>query len=159
MPFLTGQYYHTIDAKSRLTIPAKLREVINPAEEGYGFVAIMGPDAVLSLYTPAAYRRIAPQFDPRSQASPDVRNFRRLAYALADQLEVDRLGRILIPETTAKRCGLTKDVVIIGVEDHIEVWPRDRWEGFLNEQMANQDALAERAMALGQQAPPPDESA
>jgi len=160
MLFLTGHFFHTIDAKSRVTIPAKLREVINTAEQGYGFVAVVSADGILCLYTPAAYHEIAPQFDPRSQTRAEVRDFRRLAYGLADQLEIDRLGRILIPEATAKRCGLKRDVAIVGVQDHIEVWPRDRWEEFLDARVPQQDELADRAMSRereGQKPSPPAE--
>lgn len=155
MLFLTGQYLHAIDAKSRLTVPAKLREAINPAEEGYGFVAVLGFDGVLYLYTPKTYRRIAPQFDTRLQTKVDVRNYQRLAYGLAEHLEVDRLGRVLIPENTLKQCGLSKEVAVIGVMDHIEVWGRARWESFVKEQLAVHDELAERAMSLERAAAAP----
>ena len=155
MLFLTGQYFHAIDAKSRLTIPAKLREGIDPAEHGYGFIAVVGPDKVLNLYTPKTHREMAPDFTPRLQNRADVRNYRRLAFGLADKLEVDRLGRILIPEIIAGQCGLKKDVAIVGVQDHIEIWPRDRWEQFLAEQFDQHDELTERVMSMGDDTPPP----
>lgn len=146
--FLRGEYFHAIDAKSRLTIPAKLRESINPSEEGYGFVAVRGFDEVLYLYTPETYRKIAPHFDTRLQTKADVRIYQRLAYALAEDVEVDRLGRVLIPDTTLRRCGLSREVAILGVQDHIEVWDRARWDAFLKEQLPRRDELAERAIEL-----------
>lgn len=162
MLFLTGEYFHAIDAKSRLTVPAKLREAIDPAEEGSGFVAVRLFDGVLYLYTPRMYRQLAPQFESKMEASADVRNFKRLRYGLAEYLEVDRLGRVLISEHTLRRCGLSKEVAIVGVEDHIELWDRARWEAFVNDQMARHDELAERAMALERgskkEGPPPAES-
>ena len=160
MLFLTGEYFHAIDAKSRLTIPAKLREAINPAEEGYGLVAVHGFDGVLALYTPQTYRRIAPTFDSKLQTKAEARNYQRLARALAEHLEVDRLGRVLIPEHTLRRCGLTREVAIVGVQDHIEVWDRARWEAFVTKHLARHDELAEQAMALQSEATPapPDKS-
>lgn len=146
--FLTGEYFHAIDAKSRLTVPAKLRESIDPAEEGYGFIGVRGFDGVLYLYTPQTYRRIAPHFDSKLQTSADVRHYQRLRYGLAEHLEVDSMGRVLIPENTMKRCGLGKEVAIVGVQDHIEVWDRSRWEAFVEEQLSRHDELAERAVRL-----------
>lgn len=147
MVFLTGEYFHAIDSKSRLTIPARLREAINPAEQGYGFMAVRGFDGVLYLYTPNTFRQIAPQFDTKAQTRREVRDYQRLTYALAEYVEVDRLGRVLIPENTLRRCGLSREVAILGCQDHIEVWDRGRWEKFVEEQMARQDELAERVLS------------
>ena len=152
--FLTGEYLHAIDAKGRLTIPAKLRDTINLTEEGYGFIAVQSFDAILYLYTPATYRRNAPNFQPSLDANADVRNFKRMRFGMAQELEVDRLNRVLIPDSMLKRCGLKKEVAIVGVQDHIEVWDRAKWESFVGEQLAQHDELAKRAMALEQKAAP-----
>jgi len=145
---LTGQYFHAFDAKSRLTIPAKLRERIDPAEEGYGFVAVHGFDGVLYVYTPNAYNEMVPQFDSALHTKKDIRDYERITYGLAEQLEVDRLGRVLITETTRSQCGLSKEVAIVGVRDHIEIWDRSKWLAFVQERLAQHDQLAERAMAF-----------
>jgi MraZ protein len=153
--YLKGEYYHAIDAKSRLTIPAKLREFMSRSEEGYALVttqlvAVQLFDGILYLYTPQVYEQIAPQFGAELEVNADVRNYKRLRFGLAQEVEVDRLGRVLIPDPLLKRCGLGRDVVILGVENHIEVWPRDRWDGFVEEQLKQHDALASRAIALAQ---------
>ena len=155
MKYLKGEYYHAIDAKSRLTIPAKLREFMSRSEEGYALVttqlvAVQLFDGILYLYTPQVYEQIAPQFGAELEVNADVRNYKRLRFGLAQEVEVDRLGRVLIPDPLLKRCGLGKDVVILGVENHIEVWPRDRWDGFVEEQLKQHDALASRAIAVAQ---------
>lgn len=159
MAKLRGHYFHRIDAKSRLTIPARLRDAINPREEGYGFVAIIKFDKVLYLYTPRTYEEIAPEFDASSQTNPDVRNYQRVTHGLAVDLEIDRMGRVLIPEKLMEECGLSaREVAVSGVEDHIEVWPRDRWETHIEEQKANQDALTKQALVHEKKkAPPPAE--
>jgi len=146
--FLTGEYCHAIDSKGRLTIPAKLRESINAAEEGFGFIAVAMFDKVLYLYTPNEYRLISPKLAPRLEANADVRKFKRLRYGMAEHVEVDGLGRILIPDRFLKRCSLTKDVALVGCEDHIEVWDRARWDAFSDENVPQQDELAARVMAL-----------
>lgn len=157
MPNLTGRYFHAIDAKSRLTIPARLRDAINPREEGYGFVATSTFDNVLYLYTPRSYEEVAPEFDASSQTDPDVRNYQRVTYGLSEDLEMDRMGRVLIPEHLVAECGLSKEVVIVGVKDHMEVWPRDRWEAFVEEQKATRHELAKRALAHEKKARRPAE--
>ena len=153
MPNLSGRYYHAIDAKSRLTIPARLRDAINPKEEGYGFVATVTFDNVLYLYTPRTYEAIAPEFDVSSQANPDVRNYQRVVYGLSEDLEMDRMGRVLIPDHLMNECGFLKEVVVVGVKDHIEVWPRDKWDTFVQEQKAGLEELAKRVLAHGAKAP------
>ncbi len=153
MLFLTGEYSHAIDAKSRLTVPAKFRETIDPAEHGSGFYAVPGFDGVLFLYTPKTFREMSPQLDGDLLAVPEVRNFRRLRYGLTEYVEVDRLGRVLIPEKTLKRCGIERDVAIVGVQDHIEVWARGKWEAFVAEHLSQHDALAQQAMKAERRKP------
>ena len=155
MKYLKGEYYHAIDAKSRLTIPVKLREFMSRTGEGYAvvttqLVAVQLFDGILYLYTPQVYEQIAPQFGAELEVNADVRNYKRLRFGLAQEVEVDRLGRVLIPDPLLKRCGLGKDVVILGVENHIEIWPRERWNKFVAQQLKQHDKLAARAIALAQ---------
>jgi len=160
---LSGEYYHAVDAKSRLTIPAKLREAIDTKQEGAGFFAFVDFDGVLCLYTPVAYERLAPMLvDTQLRASKEVRDYKRLRYGLAERLDVDRLGRVLVPEKLLARGGIEKEVTIIGCRDHIEIWDRSRWEAFVKIRLPEHDALAVQAMELAQKreepAPEPPES-
>lgn len=162
MAKLTSHYPHTIDAKSRLTIPARLRASINPREEGYGFVAVSNIDKILSLYTPNHYDEISPEFDASSRTNPDVRNYELITYGLVENLEMDRMGRVLIPERLMEECGLSaREVVVAGVGDHIEVWPSDRWGPHIKKQKADLDALTKQALVhekKKKKAPPPAEA-
>jgi len=151
--FLTGEYFHAVDAKSRLTIPAKFRDTIDPAEHGSGFYAVPGFDGVLSLYTPKTFREMSPQVDSDLLAVPEVRNFRRLRYGLTEYVEGDRLGRVLIPDKTLKRSGIDRDVAIVGVQDHIEVGDRVKWEAFVTQHLSQHDTLAEQAMKIERRQP------
>lgn len=153
MLFLTGEYFHAIDSKFRLTIPAKFRDTIDPAEQGSGFYAVPGFDGVLFLYTPKTFRGMSPQLDSDLLAVPEVRNFRRLRYGLTEYVETDRLGRVLIPEKTLKRSGIDRDVAIVGVQDHIEVWDRTKWEAFVTDHLAEHDQLAQQAMKIERSKP------
>jgi MraZ protein len=149
--FLIGEYFHAVDEKFRLTIPVKLREAINAEVEGPGFYAVQGFDGVLSLYTPKRFRRMTPPLDAKLMAVPEVRDFSRLRYGLTEKVEVDRLGRVLMSEPALRRAGITKDVAIVGVRDHIEIWDRTKWETFVAEKLGKHDELAQAALRAEQQ--------
>jgi MraZ protein len=142
-PF-TGEFFHAIDSKSRLTIPSKLRDLIQPREQAYAFYAVAEYDSALCLYTPEVYRSRSPRFDPTDLADEDVRNFQRLYYAMSEYVEVDRLGRVLLPERLLARCGIKKNVAIIGASDHIQVWDERRWKAWVDEKFPTRDELATR---------------
>jgi len=146
---LSGEFYHAVDAKSRLTIPAKLRAAINRTLHGQGFFAFVDFDGVLCLYTPTAYEHLAPMLvETQLRASKEVRDYKRLRYGLAEFLEEDRLGRVLVPEKLLKRGGIEKDVAIVGCQDHLEIWDRARWEAFVKIRLPEHDTLAVKAMEL-----------
>jgi MraZ protein len=148
---LSGEFYHAVDAKSRLTIPAKLREAIDTDVQGEGFYAFVDFDGILCLYTPQMYERLAPVLvETDLRVSKDVRDYKRLRYGLAEHLEVDRLGRVLVPEKLVERGGIEKEVAIIGCQDHLEIWDRERWEAFVKIRLPEHDALAVRAMELAE---------
>lgn len=144
-PF-TGEFFHAIDAKSRLTIPSKLRDVIQPREQTHAFYAVAEYDRSLCLYTPETYRERAPKFDPDDLVDEDVRNFQRLYYGLSEYVEVDRLGRVLLPERLLKRCKITKNVAIVGAYDHIQVWDAECWQAWLEKAYPKRDDLAARTV-------------
>jgi len=162
--YLKGEYHHAIDAKSRVTIPAKLREFMSVEHEGYTLVAkelvaVPSYDGVLHLYSKAAYAENSPKLPPEMDVDEKVRNYKRIWFGLAQDVEIDRLGRVLIPEPMAKRCGLARDVVIVGVENRIEVWPQDRWESHIGEQVKQVNDLAAHTMRLAHGQPHPAKTA
>jgi MraZ protein len=148
---LSGEYFHAVDAKSRLTVPAKLREAIDAKTEGEGFFAFIDFDGVLCLYTPASYEKLAPVLvDTELRASKEVRDYKRLRYGLAEHLEVDRLGRVLVPGKLLERGGIKKECAIVGCQDHLEIWDRERWDAFVKIRLPEHDTLAVHAMELAQ---------
>jgi MraZ protein len=148
---LKGEFFRALDSKSRLAIPAKFRDAMLSPEEGFAFLAVRMFDGVLYLYTQKTYERILPPIETALEVNEEVRNLKRLRYGLAQELEVDGLGRVLIPENIQKWCGLSKEVAIVGVDDHIEVWDRARWQAFAEEQLAQHDKLAQRVLVLQRQ--------
>lgn len=117
---MTGTYEHSVDAKSRLFIPAKLR-----LELGETFYLAMGVDACLAIYPQSTWDRFTEKFAslPMSQSKS-----MRLLFANAVKCELDSQGRIVIPQKLRNYARLEKDVVIIGVNDRAEIWAADAWD-------------------------------
>ena len=124
---MTGTYEHSIDAKGRLFIPAKLRE-----ELGVTFYLAMGVDECLAIYPQETWNRFTEKFAslPMSQSAA-----MRPLFANASKCELDSQGRIVIPQKLRKYAGLDKDVVIIGVNDRAEIWSAETWNAREEEEM------------------------
>ena len=124
---MTGTYEHSIDAKGRLFIPAKLRE-----ELGVTFYLAMGVDECLAIYPQETWNRFTEKFAslPMSQSAA-----MRPLFANASKCELDSQGRIVIPQKLRKYAGLDKDVVILGVNDRAEIWSADAWRAQEEEEM------------------------
>ena len=124
---VTGTYEHSIDAKGRLFIPAKLRE-----ELGDTFYLAMGVDTCLAIYPQESWDRFTEKFAslPVSK-SKDMRSL----FANAVKCVPDSQGRIVIPQKLRRYAGLDKDVVILGVNDRAEIWSADAWQAQEEEEM------------------------
>lgn len=142
---LTGEYTSRLDAKNRLVIPSKVREQINVQAEGTGWYLVPGFDGTISLYTPNTFERLAGREKAELFRLEDVRAYDRLHFALSAHAEMDRLGRLLVPEVTLRRTGIGKDVVIVGVRDHLEVWDAAKWEAFVTQKLGQYDQMARKA--------------
>jgi MraZ protein len=118
-----GQFEHAIDDKGRLSIPAKFREVLR---EDHALILTSFGD-----YITAFPRKVWGAFEDRIRANPTLKRERhdslRHIFALAEDVEIDRQGRILIPQGLRQRAGLMREVVIIGVIDEFEIWDKARW--------------------------------
>lgn len=118
---MTGQYQHSIDAKGRLFIPAKLREELGETF----YVTIAGTDRCLAVYSEAEWEKLTEKFDnlPYSKAKAAIRSL----YANAAKCEPDAQGRILLPQKLRAYAELEKDVVVAGVSKRAEIWNADKW--------------------------------
>jgi MraZ protein len=144
---LTGTYPRTLDEKGRLALPKRLREVL--AEPATLFVT-PGPDQSLWLYTAAELERLASRLDEAPATDAEARVFRRLYFAQTEAVDLDKSGRMLVPERLAKFAGLGKEVVLIGVRDHLELWDAARWQAYVDDHAARFDSVAEKAFVRGQ---------
>ena len=141
----SGEYYYHLDAKNRLVVPGKIRERINVQIEGSGWHLVPGFDGTISMFTPARFEELAARQKAELFRLKDVRSYDRLHFGLSAQVEMDRLGRILVPEIMLRRAGIDKDLAIIGVRDHLEIWAKDRWDEFVRTNYAQYDDMASKA--------------
>lgn len=118
-----SEYNHTIDAKGRLIIPSKFREVL-----GDEFVISKGMDGCLFVYANDDWNAFEQKLTSLPLINKEARQFARFFLAGAAQVELDKQGRILLPASLREFAGLDKDVVLVGVGSRIEIWSREKYE-------------------------------
>ena len=142
---LLGEYEHTIDDKNRLTLPAKFRQ----AFEG-GIVVTRGLDGCLYAWTPVAWENYRDTtlsaLHPLSQQG---RRMQRHFFSGASETAPDKQGRVSIPPALLTHAKLGRDVVVAGVNDHLEIWDRAAWQRELAEVEGSAEDVAERLAAQG----------
>lgn len=139
---LTGTHSRTLDGKKRLALPKRVREQL---EEPKTLFVTPGPDQCLWLFTQAGLEQLAERLDQSPATDAEARVFRRLYFAQAEAVDVDRTGRVLIPERLIQFAGVRHEVVLIGVRDHLELWDSQRWQEYLTANAPRFDAVAEGA--------------
>ena len=137
---LLGEHEHTIDDKNRLTLPAKFRKAFSE-----GIVLTRGMDGCLYAYAPGDWERVVSSrlatLDPLSKES---RQMQRFFFSSAWEGELDKQGRVVVPSSLAEHAGLDRDVVVAGVNDHLEIWDRAQWRDQLKEVEGSAERVAER---------------
>jgi MraZ protein len=139
---LTGTYSRAMDEKNRLSLPRRLREQLHDPKMVF---VTPGPDQCLWLYAEPGLEQLAEKLDQSPATDTEARVFRRLYFAQTEAVELDRAGRALIPERLVQFAGLTRDVVLIGVRDHLELWDSQRWQQYLAKHAPQFDKVAEGA--------------
>ena len=108
-----------------------------------------GTDGSLALYTEAGFSELGEQLAKGSPIGQNVRAFSRLFYGQAQRVEVDRQGRLRIPQSLLELAGCHKEVVLLGVGDHLEIWDRTRWNEYVSQTQPHYDRIAEQAFEGG----------
>jgi MraZ protein len=139
---LTGTFSRSIDQKLRVAIPKSLRDVLGSTE---AFYVAPGTDESLLIYPEEAFTKLGRRLAHYPPTQQEVRDFTRLFYAQARRTELDRQGRIRIPPELAKLAEFGKNVVLLGVQDHLELWAEDRWQSYLADKRSRYDQIAEAA--------------
>ncbi len=142
---LTGKFTRSVDDKLRIAIPKRLRDAMSSTPTSDVYIA-PGTDGSLAIYSPEAFAKLAQRMESAPPAQEDVRAFNRLFYAQTERVEIDAQGRIRIPVELAQLAQLDKEAVMLGIQDHIELWDRLRWDQYLSATAPRYDQIAERAM-------------
>ncbi|WP_125980226.1 division/cell wall cluster transcriptional repressor MraZ [Loigolactobacillus iwatensis] len=136
-----GEFHHTIDQKGRLIIPAKFRDGL-----GTNFILTRGMDGCLFGYPMNEWQILEGKLGKLPLTKKDARAFVRFLYSAATECTLDKQGRINIPQALTKHAGLTKQCVLIGVSNRIEVWDETKWEQFSDDAEENFDDIAENLL-------------
>lgn len=141
---LIGEYNHTLDTKKRVAVPAKLRK-----EVGERAILTRGLNNCLFLYPLHQWQKLTEKLSQLSVGQGDARGFLRLMFSGAVEVELDQLGRILVPEYLKTYAELKQRVVVVGVQDRLEIWDDIRWKNYKSEVEKNADMTAEKLGELG----------
>lgn len=137
-----GEYSHTLDDKDRFILPAKFREKIKSLKAKC-FYMTRGLDGCLFLYAQAEWKALEEKLASLSFTKQQSRYFNRLLFSGATEVEVDIQGRITVPEYLKEFAQIKRDVVIIGIVNRIEVWGKERWLTFYQENKKRFEEMAE----------------
>jgi MraZ protein len=138
-----GEFEHTIDDKGRLTIPAKFR-----ARLAGGLVITKGIDRCLGLYPPDVWERLAQKISALPQTNPKAREFRRQMFGSASDDVPDRQGRVNLPQYLRGYAQIDRQVVIVGLCDHCEIWDLAQWRERQEAADSDLDARMEQFASL-----------
>lgn len=141
---LMGEYKHNLDAKGRLIMPAKFRE-----ELGDVFILTRGLDGCLFGYPMEQWEVLQEKMKQLPLAKKDARAFVRFFYSAAVEAEIDKQGRINIPNTLLEYAKIEKECRIVGVSDRIEIWSNDQWETFTEAAQETFEDIAENMIDFG----------
>lgn len=138
-----GEYNHALDSKNRIIVPSKFRE-----ELGAKFVLTKGLDGCLYAYTIEEWKELEKKLKALPLTSKDARAFTRFFFSGANEIEIDKQGRALIPQNLLEYAKIEKDIVSIGVLTRIEIWSKEHWEDY-NSSNIDFDEIAEKMSELG----------
>lgn len=139
-----GEYAHSLDPKKRLALPARFRK-----ELGEKVVITRGLDQCLFVYPLAAWEEIAGKLSALPLGQAATRSFVRLMLAGAFEAEIDKLGRVLLPDYLKRYAVIGQKVVVTGVFNRLEIWAQEKWEQYRVDVEQRTDELAERLGELG----------
>jgi MraZ protein len=139
-----GEYKHTVDDKNRISLPAKFRK-----ELAKKVVVTRGLDNCLFLFPHKTWETISKETAKLGMMQHDTRGFTRFMFSGASEIDVDSMGRILIPDYLRKFADLRSPVIFAGVHDRIEIWNEKRWDTYKKKIESQADMMAEKLGSVG----------
>jgi len=142
-----GQAEYSVDSKGRVSIPAKMRNVLNP-EAQRTFTITRGFEQCIFLYPMDRWSTIEEEIGGLNLFNRESRDFVRIIMRWADDVTLDGQGRIGIPKSLVEFASLDDKALILGAFDHIEIWDPNEFDAYLNDQPEDYETLAERVMGM-----------
>jgi MraZ protein len=139
-----GEYQHSIDEIGRIAVPAKFRKQLEK-----GAVVTRGLDSCLFLYPAKEWETQAAQIAKLSISKADSRAFNRHMLSGAMEVEIDKQGRIVVPDYLRRFAGITKKTVVAGLYNRVEIWDAEKWDVYQKTNETQSNAIAERMGELG----------
>ncbi len=139
-----GEYAHNLDEKGRLAIPVKFRRDLSK-----GAVVTRGLDNCLFLYTKTEWEKLAEKLAVLPISQSNSRAFSRLMLAGAMEVEIDKQGRVVLPEYLREFAGLKKNIVLAGLYNRAEIWDEEKWKTYKTQTETNSNEIAEKMAELG----------
>ncbi len=139
----TGEYRHAVDVKGRIAVPARFR-----AQLDGGAVVARWLDTCLAIFPMAAWDELATKVGSLPMTDPNGRLLQRRLFAGAFETELDRQGRVLVPQGLRAFAGLEDEAMVLGSRDHAEIWAPARWDAY-SESLNDPDAFAQAIAGLG----------
>ncbi len=122
-----GTFNHTMDLKGRVFVPKRFLGALTEGEPRH-FIATRGLDGCVFMFTASQWKETAARVKGQAVGNPEARDFVRIFFADAEQIDIDDTGRVLMPERLRKPAQLERDVVFAGAHDRIELWDQTRWQ-------------------------------
>ena len=129
----SGKYELTVDPKNRLSIPASIRSAMDPDQDGSRFYLVPGSRrGTLELYADRYFERYAERYHASLEANEEKEDFEQIFYAMATQMDVDKQGRVVLPQRILDYAGISKKVTLAGQRDHLVLWNRNDFQAFMD---------------------------
>ncbi|MDO4500656.1 MAG: division/cell wall cluster transcriptional repressor MraZ [Erysipelotrichaceae bacterium] len=138
-----GEYSHNLDAKGRIIIPSKFRDELHAS-----FILTRGLDGCLTIYSLEQWEKIFIEINKLPTTKKAARQYIRVLTSSACECTLDNQGRILIPSNLATPANIRKECVIVGANDHIEIWDKETWNAYLDEANMSFEDIAENLSDL-----------
>jgi MraZ protein len=128
VPAFSGKYYYTLDPKGRLIIPAPFREIISSNYNPKLYMVNAAFDNCLHIYPQEEWQKLEDKVRQLPSMDDAVKFFKRKVIASAQEVELDKQGRVLVPASLREDAGLNSDIAIVGQIDRIDLWDRKEWD-------------------------------
>lgn len=138
-----GEYKHNLDTKGRIIVPSKFRDELHAT-----FILARGLDSCLTIYSLKQWEKLFEEVNKLPTTKKAARQYVRMLTSTATECSLDNQGRIIIPSFLAKPVNINKECVVIGANDHIEIWDKDTWDAYITEASNNFEEVAENLSDL-----------